>query len=96
MKNSENELRCNGMIWEYLVDDFLEMACFLRDEERRFLIKALTEQEVSSENLTVHPCFSIDGKVVVVLEDPAGRECWLYEPRGRKISKHRLPENLEG
>ena len=84
-------------VWEDLVSDFLEMACFLTREEQEFLIEALRRERAEASEIEVFPSFLIDGRIVVVCQRPPGREatsairaCWLYDPREKKIEKSNL------
>ena len=70
-------------VWEDLVRDFLEMACFLSRAEQEFLVNALRGQ-VTAEVIEAYPCFSIDGKMIVVGERTSG-ECWIYDPKEKRI-----------
>lgn len=83
-------------IWEDLVNDFLEMACFLTEAERRAVIEALKEDEVRSDAISAYPCFSIDGRVIVIRDDSqAIHTCWLYQPKEGKINKYRRTPTAE-
>ena len=92
-----------GSVWEDLVTDFLEMACFLTPEEQDFLLDELRQRPTSADSIEVFPSFRIDGRIVVVCErlpsegGPSGaiRECWLYYPREKKIKKHFPAERQE-
>lgn len=74
-------------VWQDLVYDFLEMACFLRPEEQGLLLKELQKQEPEAERIDVYPCFAINGRVVVVCEDASAEECWLYHVKNQQIQK---------
>ena len=74
-----------GNVWEDLVSDFLEMACFLSRGEQDFLLDALRGQ-VAAETIEAYPCFSIDGKIIVIAEQKPAGECWIYQPKQKKIS----------
>ena len=65
----------SGSVWEYLVGDFLETACFLNSEERNCLVQELQRQNVKAESIDVHPCFSINGKIIIVCEEILPKEC---------------------
>lgn len=77
-------------VWEDLVNDFLEMACFLKDSERTELMDALRQAHMSSETIHVHPSFSIDGRLVVILEEQPVKECWIYNVKENRIQKMTL------
>ena len=75
---------------EYVVDDFLEVACFLKEDKRRFLIEELRLQGAGGGTLNAYGSFSMAERLVVVIEGPAIQECWLYYPDQGKIEKHLL------
>lgn len=78
-------------VWEDLVNDFLEMACFLTEEERARLLGELLADGTKADAIHVHPGFSIDGRLVIVCEGADDlREFWIYEPREKKIRKQKI------
>lgn len=72
-------------IWEDLVHDFLEVAASLKTGERNFLVGRLRQRRVLAERIELHPSFSIAGRLVVVHRGPEAEECWIYDPRRKKI-----------
>ncbi len=74
--------------WEYIVDDFMEMACFLSEEKRLFLIEEMRLSRKISDAMEVHPSFTMDKNLVVVIDGPKVEECWLYYPQQKKIEKY--------
>jgi hypothetical protein len=76
--------------WEYIVDDLLEMACTLTRDERLFLLDEMQIRSCVSESIQAHPSFSLDGRLVVVAEDSAIEECWIYYPALKRIEKYPL------
>lgn len=79
--------------WQDLVNDFLEVACRLDPEQRALAIAALESENISSEHLEVHPAFSIDGKIMVVLKPGVMKECLFYFLEQRKIERKYLGRN---
>mgnify|MGYP000446638784 CR=1 FL=1 len=79
--------------WEDLINDFLEVACRLAPDERALAINALKSENISAEHLEVHPAFSIDGKVMVVLKPGLMKECLFYFLEQRRIEKKSFNEN---
>ena len=78
-------------VWKYLVHDYLEMACFLTDDQRDHLIEELGRENIVADFIQVYPSFSIDGRVVVVCgESSAAQQCWLYAPKDKTIMKKQL------
>lgn len=76
-----------GRVWEDLVTDFLEMACFLKPEDHQYLIRELQKQNIQAESIDVHPCFSINGKVIIICEEFVPRECWLFYAKRRQVQR---------
>ena len=75
-------------VWEDLVMDFLEMACFLSEDQQAYLIDTLWKNGTRAETLHVYPSFVIDGKMVAICEEEVKvRECWIYYPKGKKIDR---------
>lgn len=84
-------------VWEDLVVDFLELACFMTEEQQDYLIHQLSLLNLQAESIEVHPCFSVQGKLVVVCEEIPVQECWVYFSRKKKIQKWAeagLPEEV--
>ena len=49
MKNQETYLGLAPGVWEDLVHDFLEMACFLKIEDQNLLVQELQKQKIQAE-----------------------------------------------
>ncbi len=86
-------------VWEDLVSDFLEMACFLKPEDQICLLTALKSEDIRAENLNVFPCFAIDGHIIVICEElnrgqespeMANRSLWIFYPRKKEIERLEL------
>ncbi len=85
-------------IWEYLVSDFLEMACFLTHEEQEHLLAALRKEGVTATAIHAHPSFVINGRIIFIPDEGAAgesgndpiEECWIYYPREKKIRRQVL------
>ena len=77
-------------VWRDLVADFLEMACFLTPQEQNFLLEALEKESVAAETIHVYPGFLIDGRMVMITEEPDVQALWLYNPKAGVIRKHGL------
>lgn len=86
-KPNESHPSGTGSIWPDLVSDFLEMSCFLKAEEQAFLLRELQKYGMTTETIDVHPCFSIEGRMIIVCEDIEVKECWLYFVRKQQIQK---------
>ena len=85
-------------VWEYLVSDFLEMACFLTRDEQDVLLEALRQAGITAVAIDSEPSFSIDGRIIIVRDEMAAKEtsaeapqeCWVYSPKGKRIRKYGL------
>ncbi len=87
MSRLNDDFAFPSQVWKDLVNDFLEMACFLKPQEQEFLIRELQQQNITAESIDAHPCFSINGRAVIVCEDVPVQECWLYFVNKRKIRR---------
>ncbi len=73
--------------WEYLVRDFLEIKCTLKEPEQEFLLDFLKGKGVKAKAIRMHPAFSVDDHLVVVLEDAPSKKCLFYHPKKRTIEE---------
>lgn len=76
--------------WKYLVDDFLEMACFLNAQERGVLIEKISSSGASAESISSHPAFSVSGKLITVADKENIGEVWLYDAEKKKVKCFKL------
>ena len=98
MKTIQSDPPAAESVWEYLVTDFLEMTCCLKEDEQDFLVAALKQEGIKADAIDTHPSFSIDGRVILIhgknrgLETPGDpiKECWLYSPAEKKIRRREL------
>jgi hypothetical protein len=67
--------------WEYLVRDFLEIKCTLKEPEQEFLLNFLKGKGVKAEAIRTHPAFSVDDHLVVIMEDAGLKKCLFYHPK---------------
>ena len=81
--------------WEYIIDDLLEMACSLSQDERRFLLEEMQIRTCLSESIHVHPSFSLDNRLVIIVEEAKIEECWLYYPDQKRIEKYPLKKKKQ-
>ena len=74
-------------VWEDIVNDFLEMACFLRKEDRHFVLEEIERNglQAQAESIEVHACFSIEGRYIVICEQVLPRECWIFSTRSKSF-----------
>ena len=76
-----------GGVWEDLVTDFLEMACFLTREQLSHLLRELGRQKIEADKIDVHPTFSVADRMVIICEESQPQECWLYYPNEKRIAR---------
>ena len=80
----------NKHAWEYIVDDFLEIRCGLDEPARRFLVERLQMEGLHVDQIDLVSAFTIQRKLVCVLNHNAIRECWYYLPGNKKLRIHRF------
>lgn len=73
--------------WEYLVRDFLEVKCTLKEPEQEFLVGYLKDKGVRAESIRMHPAFSVDDHLVVIMEEPDPAKRLFYRPRAKTIEE---------
>ena len=66
------------------------MACFLSESERERLLNDLRFHQCRADSIDVHPTFSMEGKLISMVEKAEIKECWLYHLDGKRIEKYRL------
>lgn len=71
--------------WEDLVEDFLEVACRMNQAQRETALENLRLDSITSEHLEVHPAFSIEGRLMVVLRGTEISKCTLYFVRNGRF-----------
>ena len=71
----------------HLVRDFLEIKCTLKDSEQEFLLDFLRGKGVKAEAIQMHPAFSVDDHLVVILEDADSKKRLFYHPGKKTIEK---------
>lgn len=67
--------------WEDLVEDFLEVAGRMNPAQRQDVLENLRLEGITQEHLEVHPAFSIQGKLMVILRGGLFQKCILYFPQ---------------
>ena len=73
--------------WEYLVRDFLEIKCTLKEPEQEFLLDFLKGKGFKAESIRTHPAFSVDDHLVVIMEGTASKNRLFYHPQKKTIEK---------
>lgn len=71
--------------WEYLVQDFLEVRCMLKEKEQDFLLNFLKGKGPKAESIKIHHAFSIDDCLVVIDEDARSKKRLIYHPEKQLI-----------
>lgn len=69
--------------WEYVVRDFLEVKCALKEQEQEYLLDFLKTKGISEEPVRIYPAFSIADCLVVVTDGMKAKRRWFYH-RGKK------------
>ena len=73
--------------WEYLVRDFLEIKCTLKEPEQEFLLDFLKGKGLKADSIQMHPAFSVDDHLVVVMEDESAKKRLFYHPWKKTIEE---------
>ncbi len=74
--------------WEYILEDALEVSCFLSRAERFLLMEELRRQGTQASTIEIHPAFSFAKRALLVLQGQAIEECWVYNPKEKRIVKY--------
>lgn len=72
---------------EYVVRDFLEMKCYLEKPEQEYLMDYLKDKGVRADSIRLHPAFSIDNCLVVIVEGAGSKKRLFYHPRQKRIEE---------
>ena len=72
---------------EYIVRDFLEMKCCLKEPEQEFLLDFLKEKGVKAGAIRLYPAFSVADCLVVIVNDEAKKRRWFYHPEQNLIEE---------
>ncbi len=73
--------------WEYLVRDFLDIKCTLKEPEQEFLLNFLKDKGVKADAIRMHPAFSVDDHLVIVMEDGRAKKRLFYHPWDQTIEE---------
>ena len=71
--------------WEYLVRDFLEIKCTLKEPEQEFLLNFLKGKGIKADAIRMHPAFSVDDHLVILMEDEGVKKRHFYHPWKKTI-----------
>lgn len=80
--------------WEDLVEDFLEVACRINQAQRITALEHLRLDGITAEHLEVHPAFSIQGRLMVVVRGAEISKCILYFVRNGRFETMSLENAL--
>ena len=72
---------------ERIVNDYLEVGCLLNETGRDFLIRALDFQKNTTDVVGQPPCFTVNERLVCIVDDASIGECWLFYPKKMRIIK---------
>ena len=73
--------------WEYLVRDFLEIKCTLKEPEQEFLMDFLKGRNIKAESIRMHPAFSVDDHLVVIMDEAKEKKRLFYHPQKKTIEE---------
>ena len=68
-------------VWEYLVEDFMEVYGHVSQQKRADVISHLKKSKVSASEIHRIPCFAIDGRVVILLKQENQEGVVLFDPQ---------------
>ena len=71
----------------YVMRDFLEMKCCLKEPEQEFLLDYLKGKGVKDEAIRIQPAFSIADCLVVIMKNADSKRRIFYHPRKRRIEE---------
>ncbi|HOW58253.1 MAG TPA: hypothetical protein PLO78_00850 [Candidatus Omnitrophota bacterium] len=72
---------------EYVVRDYLEMECLMARPEQEFLLNFLKAKGIKAESIRIHPAFSIDNCLVVIVKGAGTKKRLFYHPQKKKIEE---------
>lgn len=73
--------------WEYLVRDFLEIRCTIREKEQDLLLDFLRTKKLKADSIRIHHAFSVDDCLVVIAEDQNSKQRLFYHPEKQQIAE---------
>jgi len=69
------------------MQDFLEIKCTLKEPEQEFLLNFLKDKGVQAESIRMHPAFSVDDHLVVIMEHAGWKKRFFYHPQKKTIEE---------
>ena len=79
-KNSTGE-------WEYVVRDFLDVKCALKEPEQEHLLDFLKTKGFRADEIRIYPAFSVADCLVVIVDGVETKRRWFYHPREKRIEE---------
>lgn len=73
--------------WEYVLKDYLDLGCSMKEEDQNFLIQDLRNEKIQATEITMHQAFSISNYLVIITKNVFSKECWLYQPQKKMLRK---------
>lgn len=86
-KEETNMRHVTEQTWEYLVRDFLDIKCTLKEPEQEFLLDFLKGKGLKADEIRMHPAFSVDDHLVVIMKDERSKKRVFYHPQKRTIEE---------
>ncbi|MFZ5803060.1 MAG: hypothetical protein ACOY3K_08170 [Candidatus Omnitrophota bacterium] len=75
---------------EYVVDDWLETGCEVRDTKRSGLVREFLGGESFLDAVALRPAISVRDRLISIVAEGAVRECWIYYSGSGKLEKYSL------
>lgn len=75
----------NG-VWKDIVTDYLDIKSNLDVQDQKTLLQALNQGRVQATSIRIHPCFSIQGRLIIILECAGVKEYLIYSSEKRKLT----------
>ncbi len=89
MHRLEYESQPEHGIWKDIVSDYLDVRSNLDEREQQALLQVLHHQQVQATSIKIHPCFSIEGRLIIVLESEGMRDYLIYSSKKKKLRRLR-------
>jgi len=82
--------RSSLAVLRHLIQDFLEMTCYLSPSKLHHLIQELFHQGIRGEEIHPHPSFSVQRQLVTICTDNQVEEWWIYVPKLQTFRKIKI------
>lgn len=77
----------NSPVWEYVVDDYLELQFQVPENIRKNLLGKLKGMGFSSSKVGTHACINLDGRIVIIAGKEKHHEFWFFSPKTGHLKK---------